>query len=784
MSERIDVQPDLLSVFNTVPGNHLLLLPNAPHYTIVGVSDDYARTVRRSREELVGRNLFDAFPDNPDDVQATGVRNLRASLRYVLEQKCPHQLDTQRYDTFDAETGKFVFQVWTAMNKPVLDAAGEVRYIIHRAEDITETVLLKKSETDAKAENKDLHGCINATQSAMSFFKPVKNASGEVVDFRFGITNKAFSSYTGHAPEDLVDDVVSKWYPAYKENGLFQLFKQTYVTGETKRLETGYRGEGLDLWLDVLCTKMNDGVIITIIDITPQKNTILEIERQKKLLDNILTYSSSGISVTQVIRDEQGNVIDGRTILANDAAIKFTGIPKELYLTRTALELDPDIIHTAYFQMVLDALATGNSFQTQYFIESTGRWLELSVSKMDEDHLVHIFTDITGSKRAEAEFKKAAGRLAAIFHTSQSGIFTFRPERNEAGEIIDFRFVIANPTFAAYVGQTPEALEGALGSTYFPGYLHNGVFDMYKHTYLTGETQRKNIHYFVDGLDLYLDLLSTRLHDEVLVTFSDYTPLQKTQLQLEKSIEDLKRSNANLEEFAYAASHDLKEPIRKVHVFSDRLKNLLSERMDSHEKGLFERMENAARRMSTLIDDLLAYSHLSTRNDSLEEIDLNQKLVKVIDDLEVIVEEKKATIRVEPLPVIKGLRRQVQQLFQNLVGNALKYNMPGIPPDILIRSRLVLGRDVPVNVALQDLNREFHLIEVKDNGIGFEQKDADRIFQVFQRLHGNHEYKGTGIGLSIARKVAANHEGYIWAESEPGKGATFFVLLPVSTNQE
>jgi len=191
-----------------------------------------------------------------------------------------------------------------------------------------------------------------------------------------------------------------------------------------------------------------------------------------------------------------------------------------------------------------------------------------------------------------------------------------------------------------------------LCSTWFPGYLHNGLFDMFQHTYLTGETQRRDVHYNADGHDTYLDLVSTRVADEVLVTFMDYTQTKKTQLHLEKLVEELKRSNSNLEEFAYAASHDLKEPIRKIHVFSDRLKSSLAPRMNETETRMFERMEHATERMHLLVEDLLEYSHVSKRPHQMEEIDLNKKLQQVLSALEVLIEEKNAFITAGSLPLI------------------------------------------------------------------------------------------------------------------------------------
>ncbi len=250
--------------------------------------------------------------------------------------------------------------------------------------------------------------------------------------------------------------------------------------------------------------------------------------------------------------------------------------------------------------------------------------------------------------------------------------------------------------------------------------------------------------------------------------------------ELEKANQDLQRSNVNLEEFAYAASHDLKEPIRKVHFFTDRLKADLKEKLDNNQNQLFERMENATQRMGSLVDDLLSYSQVSRGVPDMEDLSLNQKVKNVLEDLELEVQEKKAVIKVGELPNIKGNKRQMQQLFQNLISNALKYSKPGTPPEITISSREVTGNMARPDLPPEDGSKKYHLIEVKDNGIGFESKDADRIFNVFTRLHGSSEYRGTGVGLSIVRKVVESHHGVIWAESTPGKGSSFKLLLPKS----
>ncbi|HYK57152.1 MAG TPA: PAS domain-containing protein, partial [Flavisolibacter sp.] len=211
-----------------------------------------------------------------------------------------------------------------------------------------------------------------------------------------------------------------------------------------------------------------------------------------------------------------------------------------------------------------------------------------------------------------------------------------------------------------------------------------------------------------------------------------------------KTNEELKRSNENLEEFAYAASHDLKEPVRKIHFFADRLQLRLSGKLEAEDVRAFERMQAATSRMGSLIDELLVYSQVTKGVAELEEVNLNYKVQLVLEDLELEIQEKKARIQTAPLPTIRGNKRQIQQLFFNLIGNSLKYSKAGILPVIEITHRLVRAEDVRSHLPLVKSSAAYHLIEVQDNGVGFEQKDAERIFQVFTRLYSHTEYRGTG----------------------------------------
>ncbi|MBO0948881.1 PAS domain-containing sensor histidine kinase [Fibrella forsythiae] len=253
--------------------------------------------------------------------------------------------------------------------------------------------------------------------------------------------------------------------------------------------------------------------------------------------------------------------------------------------------------------------------------------------------------------------------------------------------------------------------------------------------------------------------------------------------QLNASIQDLQRSNDNLQQFAYIASHDLQEPLRKIQAFSTLLSTGYADQLGEGTDYL-TRMQAAASRMSTLIRDLLTYSRISTRQEESAPVALERVVQHALLDLELVIEESSATIEVAQLPIIQGDETQLNQLMQNLLSNALKFRRQDadgqwISPVIRVSARHIRIDDLPASVKPARKTRAYYQIDVADNGIGFDEKYANRIFQVFQRLHGKGEFAGTGIGLAICEKVAANHGGAITAMGKPGEGAAFSVYFPI-----
>ncbi len=245
----------------------------------------------------------------------------------------------------------------------------------------------------------------------------------------------------------------------------------------------------------------------------------------------------------------------------------------------------------------------------------------------------------------------------------------------------------------------------------------------------------------------------------------EITQRKNAEEQLRIYADRLERSNQELQDFASIAAHDLQEPLRKIQAFGDRLSARHRREFSDEGQDYLDRMLTSAKRMRNLIDDLLTYSRVATKAKAFEATDLNQVIKDVLSDLEIRIEQCGGKVEVGDLPTLAADPSQMRQLFQNLIANALKFSRAGVPAVVRISAIIDKGRCV---------------LAVSDNGIGFDEKYLDRIFTIFQRLHGRQEYEGTGVGLAVCRRIAERHNGSITAKSKEGEGATFFVSLPLN----
>lgn len=290
-----------------------------------------------------------------------------------------------------------------------------------------------------------------------------------------------------------------------------------------------------------------------------------------------------------------------------------------------------------------------------------------------------------------------------------------------------------------------------------------------------------------NGTKFWARVVLTALHNDTgeLIGFTkvvrDLTERQEAEIRLKEYAKALEQSNKELESFAYTASHDLQEPLRKIQAFGDRLQMRYGDTLDESGQDYLRRMINASTRMRNLIQDLLTYSRVTTKPVTFNAVVLNDVIRAVCSDLEVAIEDAQAQIEVDPLSNIEADKVQIRQLFQNLISNAIKFRAKDRPCIIRISGRML--DTLPSIPQVDTAVTPWYELVVADNGIGFENKYADRILGIFQRLHGRLEYEGTGIGLAICQKIVTRHHGTIAAHGTPDQGATFTITLPVQQDQ-
>jgi PAS domain S-box-containing protein len=331
----------------------------------------------------------------------------------------------------------------------------------------------------------------------------------------------------------------------------------------------------------------------------------------------------------------------------------------------------------------------------------------------------------------------------------------------------DGRFVSINPACQQMWGYSQEEL---IGRRYIELVVPEDVArtDEAAAKIMAGEKAAdfENRYQHKNGSDVHVMWSASWSENQQLIfaVARDITQRHLAEEKLKRFADELQRSNSELQDFASVASHDLQEPLRKIQSFAGELKASMGNKIDVNEQDTIDRMMAASVRMRTLINDLLAFSRVTTMAKPFVPVDLRLTVKDVLSDLEARTLETKGRIEVCDLPTIDADPMQMRQLLQNLIGNALKFHAPGVAPIIKIS-----GENGGPNYRLS----------VMDNGIGFDEKYLDRIFTVFQRLHGRMEYEGTGIGLAICRKIVERHGGEIKARSAPGAGSTFIVTLPL-----
>lgn len=505
--------------------------------------------------------------------------------------------------------------------------------------------------------------------------------------------------------------------------------------------------------------------------------------------------------------------IEGNLNYFNKSVIEYSGMPVEELLEKGWLEMVHPDDRDENVKRWIHSITTGKDFLFEHrFRRHDGkyRWqLSRAIPQKDEDGNIKMWvgtsTDIQDQKTFATELEKQVKERTKELNLLNE-ILQQSEERYHSmvEEIQDYAII--------YLTKEGIVENWNKGAEKIKGYKAEEIIGKSFENFYTEEDRTSNLPKYLlkqttkygrygqegwrvrkDGTPFWANVAITAIHNEAgdIIGFSKVThdltakkeaedKLKLNAAELEQKNQELEKMNKELQSFAYISSHDLQEPLRKIQTFSNLIIDKEFENLSENGKDKFKRMQNAAQRMQTLINDLLAYSRTSNQDIVLTKTNLNDIIEDVIEDLKeeiqlksVILEAEKIHCDVEVIPF------QFHQLMYNLVSNSLKFSRPDLTPKIIIKCEINQGGKMKNDTL--DVNRDYCHITFSDNGIGFDQQYSEKIFEVFQRLHGKETYEGTGIGLAIVKKIIDNHKGVITAKGEIGKGATFDIYIPVES---
>ncbi|MES2379913.1 MAG: PAS domain S-box protein [Bacteroidota bacterium] len=494
-------------------------------------------------------------------------------------------------------------------------------------------------------------------------------------------------------------------------------------------------------------------------DITKQKAE----EERLKLLESVITNTNDSILITEA---EPFNHPGPRIIYVNEAFTKMTGYKAEEVIGKTPRILQGPKTNRLELKKLRQAMHKWESCEiTTINYKKNGEefWINFTVSPVADEkgwytHWIAIERDITASKLVEQSLQASYYERNTILESIYDAFFAI----DALGTVIYW-----NNKAEKFLGKTKEEMLGQNLWEVFKDAEQSVFFKNYRKAIAENETKHFEAQSAVLGG--WFEVSAYPSANGLSVYFKDITERKNTEIKLmelhndlEKHAKELYISNQELEQFAYVASHDLQEPLRMVTSFLTQLEKKYIDVIDDKGKQYIHFAVDGAKRMRQIILDLLEYSKLGKMEDKLEPLDINELLKEVLSLFYKKIEEKQAVICIDEMPTVLSFTSPLRQIFQNLIGNSLKYQQAGISPNISISAKEL------------DTHWEF---SVADNGIGIDALYFDKIFIIFQRLHHKQEYSGTGMGLAITKKIIENLGGKIWVESEEGKGSTFYFTI-------
>lgn len=528
------------------------------------------------------------------------------------------------------------------------------------------------------------------------------------------------------------------------------------------------------------------GIVVTVNDVTDEVETRIKVDEAEERLR--LAAEATELSTWDLD-------LQTRSIIYSSRLIEIFGHPPGHVLTHQSMrdQIHPEDIHSIVEKAFDVALQTGQykyearvvkpnaeicwiSTQGKVFFDGKGKPLKM----------IGTLRDITEAKEHQQELEESEQKFRLLADFMPQLIWTADPFGklnyfNRA--VFDYTGRNAQDLLAGEWLQIIHPDDRDENKISWKNALSNGTEFALEHRFLNHDGQyRWQLTRSIPQKDVAGNIqmwvgTSTDIHDQKTFLNELEHQVRERTNELEQKNRDLNKMNAELQSFAYVSSHDLQEPLRKIQTFASRILEKERANLTDTGKDYFGRIQQAANRMQTLIQDLLMYSRTNTTDRIFKETDLNEIVDEVRNEFKEGLLEKDATIEVEKLCAIRTIPFQFRQLMDNLVGNALKFSMPGRPLLLKIKSEIVPADEINVGFAQEE--KQYCHISVSDNGIGFDPRYKDRIFEVFQRLHAKDEYSGTGIGLAIVKKIVENHNGVITATGEIDKGATFDIYIPV-----
>lgn len=715
MGEEIDYK----HLFSSMPGRHIAMLPDDPTFTIVAETRAHEAVAMVKPGEIIGKPFFKAFPDTSETFKKNGVSDIAKSFRKVIKTGLPDAMPPMRYDIKD-KTGTYVTRYWQATHYPVFNPDGTLALILQDTRDITDDMAaedrLKQTERQlSEALSSGLIGTwswdvqkdivIGDQYMAAMFGVPAAEAAVGLPLVRF--------TGTVH-PEDRqrVKEEISRSLKSGK----------TFVS--EYRL---VRSDGSMRWIlargrierdDTGKISQFPGVII---DITERKNIEINLSylaRAGAVLSASLDYKQTMKAIAKLAVPD---IADWCTIEILD--------DDDVLQTVVVAHKDPRKVAWAKELREQQGPRDLNDPTGVAKVLRTGEYEFYPV--ISDDMLV-----ATAKNKKELKLLREIGFSSAII-------------------------------VPIIVNGRPVGAITLISSEQKRHYTERDL-EMVKELASRASMAMTNASLYHDARK---ELAARRRLEEELRIANDELERRVTQrtAQLEDTNTNLERSNRELQDFAYVASHDLQEPLRKIQAFGNLLEEEYGDKLGEG-RDYLKRMRGAAARMSALIEDILSFSRVTTKARGFTSVDLNKVAKEVLEDLETRIQDTDATVDISKLPVIDADAMQIRQLLQNLISNALKFHKPDVAP--------VLKISATTEISL-DNRKNYCRLVIEDNGVGFDEKYLDRIFAVFQRLHSRESYEGTGIGLAVCRKIVERHGGTITAESKPNAGATFIINLPV-----